>query len=447
MSDSDFKSQRVIVMGLGRFGGGIGVTRWLCAQGAQVTVTDTADAAALASSLASLDGCPVEFRLGGHDAGDLEGVHLVVVSPAVNRRTSPFFQTVLERGIAWTTEMNLFLERCVGRLIGVTGTAGKSTTCALIYEVLKAAAGPKERVWFGGNVGRSLLDSVSDIQPEDWVLMELSSFQLEAISRINVDFEIGLLTNCRPHHLDRHGNFEDYLQSKMNLFACQHGAGHAVVGEVDASHDALVQNLAEKSGAKFSRVPDLGQSFVLRLPGAHNQRNASCAFWLTQLMGIDEPIARRAMASFAGLAHRLEHVALIDGVDYFNDSKSTTPQASALAVMSFDRPMVLIVGGQDCGQDFTPLLEALESGVKAILCVGQAADRLRIVLDSPPSGGRPETVEVSTCIPSAVERARGIARPGDVVVLTPGAPSYGEFVNYEHRGQTFVSAVKAIVPA
>ena len=490
-----FVDRDVLVVGLGTFGGGIGVTRWLCGQGARVTVTDMADRTTLADSVAGLAGCDVEFHLGGHDERDLATADLVVVSPAVDQRRSPFFARIVEMGIPWTTEMNLFLERCPGRVIGVTGTAGKSTTCALIYEILREEERDSRRVWFGGNVGKSLLGDLPQMGADDLIVLELSSFQLESVARIQKGPAIAAITNVWPNHLDRHGDFDAYLSAKLNIFRFQGPGCTAVIGaddrqlcqalggppplEVgeskmsagedscpsassappcpkDMGHPVIVGTWDERLRlAVKAIVADTGVSLVeveppevpyeLRMPGRHNQLNAICAATVARLVGVGEADLRARMARFGGLPHRLEHVARLDDVDYYNDSKSTTAKGITAALASFDRPVVLIVGGVDRGEDVSPLIEAMRSGVRAVIGTGRFGGRIAAALTE--TAGRADSpgVEQASDLAGAVHRARQVARPGDVIILSPGAPSYDEFVNYEDRGRTFVRIVQGLM--
>ncbi len=212
-------------MGLGRFGGGVGVARWLAGRGARVLVTDLDSQENLRESIAALEGTPVELRLGGHDERDLEHCDLLVVNPAVDKRKSAFFQSAVARSIPWTTEMMLFLERCCGRVVGVTGSVGKSTTTAMIGAALEAASRVSGwrhgRVWTGGNIGKSLLDDLDTMRPDDIVVLELSSFQLEDAARLRKSPKVALVTNFRENHLDRHGTLADYAAAKGNIYRFQ----------------------------------------------------------------------------------------------------------------------------------------------------------------------------------------------------------------------------------
>ena len=439
---SGFQDRRVLVMGLGRFGGGVEVCRWLCERGAAVTVTDLADGIALADSVGQLADCDITFHLGGHDEGDLDATDLVVVNPAVDQRRSAFFARIVERGIPWTTEINLLLERCPGRLVGVTGTAGKSTTCALLDEALQPLATGGRRVWFGGNVGRSLLGDLDAIGPHDPVILELSSFQLETVNRIQRSPHVAVITNVWPNHLDRHGDLEAYLSAKLNLFRFQRAGDVAVVGSGNEALCRAVEAVASRTEARLVVVPEPAEPFQLRIPGAHNQANAACAATVAGLLGVAENEARARMAEFPGLPHRLQHVGTFDGVACYNDSKSTTPASTAMALSAFDRPVIAIVGGQNRGDAPGPLVEAVIGGARAVVCTGQSGPQIARAVTAARGNRDQPAVEIASDLTDAVGRARRLATPGCAILLSPGAPSYDEFVNYEHRGRAFVDAVK-----
>jgi UDP-N-acetylmuramoylalanine--D-glutamate ligase len=404
-----------------------------------VTVTDQAPAETLTESIARLAGCDVRFQLGSHDPALLDTADLVVINPAVDRRRSEFFAAITSRGIRWTTEIDLFLERCPARLIGVTGTAGKSTTCALIHAILTAlppqGAG---RVWFGGNVGVSLLNELEAMTPQDLVVLELSSFQLEAITPA-ARFEIALLTNLSANHLDRHGTLADYQAAKINLFRRMAPGGRVLLGVDDP---AIALEMAEAAGikpAEIVQVQPAESSYTLRIPGRHNQRNAAAAATVARLLGVSDSDARQAMADFAGLPHRLQYVATVSAVRYFNDSKSTTAAGAVTALESFDRKVVAIVGGQNREEDLQPLVVALGQRAKAIVGIGPTGKLLLAALTGT------LTAEWAPNMAQAVQAAAAQCGENDTVVLTPGAPSYGDYINYEHRGQAYIRAVEALV--
>ncbi|RIK67097.1 MAG: UDP-N-acetylmuramoyl-L-alanine--D-glutamate ligase [Planctomycetota bacterium] len=458
----EFQGKRVIVMGLGRFGGGIGVTRWLCAQGAKVLVTDLAGEEKLAESLRELESLELTRRLGGHVESDLDRCELLVVSPAVDKNTSAFFQAAVRRGIPWTSEMNLFLERCRGRVIGITGTVGKSTTTAMIGAILERAATdpcwPHGKVWLGGNIGKSLLDDLPRIGPEDLVVLELSSFQLEDAAAVRRSPAVSLITNLRDNHLDRHGTMEAYASAKANIFRFQSEQDHLILPlDEDLSHfrdewrgarriwrygvDRATRRIRIISpGGEEAGTPALS----LRLPGVHNLRNAAGALVIAGIVGADSKIAAAALAAFSGLPHRLEFVGEVCGVRCFNDSKATTPEAAMTSLAAFeDARVVLLVGGSDKKCSFEQLGRAVARRAKAAVCMGETrftiADEIKKARGNDPT----PAVEIAESFAAAVATARSLAAPGDVLLLSPGCASYDWFRNYEDRGETFARLVRS----
>jgi UDP-N-acetylmuramoylalanine--D-glutamate ligase len=442
---SELAGLHVVVMGLGRFGGGIGVTRYLVAQGARVTVTDQTDERALAESIARLSGLPVELRLGGHTESDLDGAELLVVSPAVDKRTSAFFQAACRRGLPWTSEMNLFLERCPARLIGITGSAGKSTTCAMLGAILnraaEAGAGGLGRVWIGGNIGVSLLDELCRMTPADTVLLELSSFQLEDAAGLGRSPEVAAITNVAPNHLDRHGTFENYLSAKLNIIRFQRAGDVAFVRADDGPLLERVRASGAVTRARVALVEREPAGLSLRVPGRHNNRNAAMAACIATELGIASEFVTAALAEFVGLPHRLEHVGEFAGVDYYNDSKSTTPDATLTAVWAFERPLIVLIGGADKGLPLEALAVTLVSRAKAVICFGQARERLQKAVTGARGNAGTPVIESVSKMASAVERARELAGCGDVVLLSPACASYDEFANYEARGRKLAELV------
>lgn len=470
-NENQLEGKRVTVMGLGRFGGGLGVTRWLCGQGAKVVVTDKADADDLADSIDQLSDLSVQYQLGGHDHALLNQTDLLVVSPAVNKAKSKFFAQALLRSIPWTSEMNLFFPRCRGRIIGVTGSVGKSTTTAMIGSVLRTAvemsdADPKPEVWVGGNIGRSLLQDLELIGPNDYVVLELSSFQLEDLSALGLSPSVAVLTSLQPNHLDRHGTFEDYARAKCGIFEHQDpDVDHAVVcGEEGPAVQAVAEVLDGLQGVWLYGLDDEGlptvirqgtrsaaaeateiriwRDLVLDVPGRHNRLNAAAAFAVGHALGLPESVWSRALRDFDPLPHRLEFVAEIDGVAYYNDSKSTTPQAAITAVCSFDRPVVILLGGYDKKSDFGDLAEIVTQRCRAAVCYGATAGKIHQAIDSKLSVDGELLVFDADDLLGAIETARDVAETGDVVVLSPACASWDMFTNYEERGEAFTRTVR-----
>lgn len=449
-------------MGLGRFGGGIGVTRWLCAQGAKVLVTDVANEDQLAESLSCLEGLEVTRRLGGHDESDLAQCDLLVVSPAVDKKRSSFFQTAIARGIPWTSEMNLFLERCRGVLVGITGTVGKSTTTAMTGTILdtgsKSAKWQHGRVWLGGNIGKSLLDELPRMGERDIVVLELSSFQLEDAARIRQSPHIAVITNLRDNHLDRHGTMREYAEAKSSIFRFQKETDYLLLPTGESLSDFQCDwngrdrlrwygiNHVSKT-IRMSRSADPAGAWdelqlTLAIPGMHNLMNAAAAVSIARILNVDDQESTRALATFGGLPHRLEFVGEFAGVKYYNDSKATTPEAAMTSLSAFDGAVVLIVGGSDKASSFADLAKAIANRAKAAICIGQTGPRLSKEIAAAATGGKIPAIENANDFGQAVGFARDHASRGDVVLLSPGCASYDWFKNYEDRGEQFRNLAK-----
>ncbi|UCD30519.1 MAG: UDP-N-acetylmuramoyl-L-alanine--D-glutamate ligase [Planctomycetota bacterium] len=448
MKIEEITDRRVVVMGLGRFGGGIAVARWLAERGARITVTDLASREDLCDSVAQLSDLPIAFHLGGHDTSDLDHCDLLVVSPAVPKDRSDFVARAVARGIPITSEMNLFVEFCPARrVVGVTGSAGKSTTTAMVGAILTAAAdkGDLPKVWIGGNIGQSLLNHLEDMKSEDIVVLELSSFQLEDLAALKWSPSHAVITNIKPNHLDRHGNLAAYVDAKMNIVRYQSSDDMVFVHQ----NDTDLARKVERVGASSQIIPygwDPLFTGVLRVPGRHNVDNAAAAAAVARSLSVADEIIKKALASFTGLPHRLEFVVEHNGVRYYNDSKSTTPDSTVIALEAFDCPVVVMIGGRDKGMPFDDLTEKLADRAKAIICYGQTGRRLFDMV-SKHSDGASQTarVELADGFEQAVTRAHALAEPGNVVVLSPACTSYDMFSNYEQRGDAFRQIVCELV--
>ncbi len=454
-------------MGLGRFGGAIGAIRYLVKHGAEVLVTDLREQAALESSLAQLRETPPHtLRLGEHRDEDFTTCDLVVASAAIpgdNR----YLQLARERGIPVTREMNLFWERNPGRVVAITGTNGKSTTTALTHALLSRAF--PGRVWLGGNIGKSLLPEVEQIRPGDWVVLELSSFQLEDLAPLRPNPAVAVVTNFSPNHLDRHPSIAAYRSAKQQLLAFQTADQVAILNQDDpdvsawptaarkfwfGGDDIGREGMFVYTPGEFPRhaifrlglreqVYPLGE--WLRLPGRHNVLNALAASATALALGAQAAHIEQGIREFAGLPHRLQLVAERDGVRYFNDSKSTTPAATVLALRSFRAPTWLIVGGYDKQIAFDDLLaEVATRPPSGITCIGQVGEHLAAQLQQLVSARNlPTKVQNCSDLRAAMTLIGEHVRPGEVVLLSPGCASYDQFENYEHRGEEFTRLITA----
>ena len=429
--------RRVTVVGLGRFGGGIGVTRWLAAQGARVTVSDKASAESLAESVAALGGADVTLHLGGHDERDATEADLLVVSPAVPK-DSPLLAAARAAGVPMTTEINLFLQRCPADIVGITGSVGKSTTTAMIGEILAR----KFTTHVGGNIGQSLLEDLPDIARDHVVVLELSSFQLEDLPQVGVSPRVAVVTNLLPNHLDRHGTMNAYGEAKKNIFRFQ-SPSDVLILNADCPVTSRWASEARGRVEFFRAEPGaIAEPFDLKLPGAHNQANAQAAWTAARQLGVDRAAAADALREFAGLPHRLQFVAQIASVRYYNDSKCTTPEGAIVALRAFEpRRSIILVGGYDKHVSFDALGAELADRAKAVVALGATREQIVEAVEARRAGDAPRVVRAED-FAAAVALARGLAEPGDAVLLSPACASYDMFTNYEQRGETFVKLVR-----
>jgi len=452
--------QRVLVLGLGLHGGGVGVTKWLVQQGAEVIVTDLKPAEQLAPSLAELAGLAVRYTLGEHRESDLDGCDLVVRNPAVPRE-SPFLEVVRRRGIPIEMEMGLFFTHCPAPIIGITGTKGKTTTTLLIGEILRQV---NPDTVIAGNLRVSALEYLDQITATTPVVLELSSWQLEGLVPHQISPHIACVTNVYPDHLNRYRDLEDYAASKQVIFEYQH-RGDAVVlnhdnpvtrrfGEAVAtpatrvwfSHTTTVDGVYWRSDHLIWRWRrqeiDLIAAGDLQIPGQHNRENAAAAAAIAFIWGAKPAAIRAGLRAFRGVPHRQELVAEINGVRYINDTTATAPAATLVALDALaDRPVILIAGGADKGLDFTGLAQAIAQRVKAVILLeGTATDRLAAAITA--AGGA--IVGCYHSLAAALAAAQQQATAGDTVLLSPACASFGLFVNEFDRGDQFRTLVQAM---
>lgn len=443
----ELPGRRVLVLGLGRFRGGVETTRFLRAAGAEVTVSDQAARAGLEGPAAEVEALGARVVFGPQEEGLLAGQDLVLASPAI-----PFDHPVLEaaraRGIPTTTETNLVLETVRAPVYGVTGTKGKSTTAALLATLL---TGLGRRVHLGGNIGRPLIARLGEIGPEDRVVLELSSFQLWWARTLGRSPAVAVVTNLMPDHLDRHGTLAEYARAKRAILDFQgprdaavlpaddealRQAGFATAGQARRRwYGAHSEHRIEGDVARTPRgaIPLGG----LGLMGAHNRRNALAALAaaLEEPDAGPEPLAR-ALAEARALPHRLEPVLEAQGVLFVDDSNATHPESTARALEALGRPAVLIAGGKDKGADPGPLLAAARRHARALVGLGSSGPALVAALAPHLPAHAAADVE------AAVERAALWARPGDAVLLSPGYSSLDQFSSFAERGERFAAAAR-----
>lgn len=418
----DLKNKRVTVLGLGRFGGGIAVARWLCEQGAKVLVTDRDPIEKLKDSVKQLDDLPLQFRLGIQCTSDFTECDLLVTSPAV-KPASELLEIARENNVPITTEICLFASRCRGKVFGVTGTKGKSTTSSLLGEMLRTTGKP---VFLGGNIGKSLLAELPKIDESSLVVLELSSYMLHWLGAMNWSPSVAVVTMLGTDHLDWHGGAEGYIGAKRHITA------HQMPGDVLVRRDdAISRTFTAPAGVQVIAYPDSSvPAFDLLLPGEHNQVNAQAAFLAAQTVGVFHAQAQEAVGAFRGLPHRLELVHEANGVRYYNDSIATIPEAAIVANGAFTSGKVIqIIGGsRKEGLDWSEMCKVLSRTCKKVLAIGEIGQEL---------AKQCSNAEYVGTLESAIDRAREIAEPGDVVLLSPATASYDQFANFELRGKRF----------
>ncbi|MEJ7592797.1 MAG: UDP-N-acetylmuramoyl-L-alanine--D-glutamate ligase [Planctomycetaceae bacterium] len=456
---STYDGMNATVMGLGRFAGGVAAARFLTEHGAVVTVNDLRSPEDLADSLKLLSDLPIaRLALGGHPDDVLDDCQMLVVNPAV-RPDHPLVALAKSRQIDVTTEIELFLRHSSASVIAVTGSNGKSTTTALIHHLLLHANPDFEgKVWLGGNIGISLLDQVHLIQPQDIVVLELSSFQLHLLGQKRFRPGIAVLTNFSPNHLDWHGSEADYRRAKQAIFDAQTSDDAAIIPDdshsENRSHDSAWR---VRGGRLHFGLTDRGEEgafleggmLILRshvfedairftvppqLPGQHNQLNiaaAACAAWLA---GADSTQFSSALQTFRPLPHRLQLVAEHAGRQFWNDSIATTPESAIMALHVFPGRIILLAGGYDKGQNLAAFAVEIKSCVAAVVLMGQTAPNLYQMLTNEPTQLQ---LRIATDFREAFRSAVAFSQRGDIVLLSPGCASYGWFQDFRERGDLF----------
>jgi UDP-N-acetylmuramoylalanine--D-glutamate ligase len=404
---------RALVVGLAR--SGVAAAGALARRGVHVLAADRSpdiDPGRLAD-------LGVELRLGTEEEALLEGIDLVVKSPGVPAE-SPLVAGARSRGVpVWSeVELGYRLLPAGSRLIGVTGTNGKTTTTELLGAILRAAGRPVE---VAGNVGRPLTDAAETAADGSWIACELSSFQLEDVHTLACD--VAVLLNLEPDHLDRHGSFDAYRAAKLRIF--------------ERARSKVVPRGFGIDGIEFSADDQLPAEPLI--PGRHNRENAAAAAAAARVADVPDDAIALALRTFPGVPHRLELVRERRGVRWVNDSKATNAAAAARGVAAYDEPIRLILGGSLKGEDFGPFARDLPPNVQTIYLVGAASDELASALDA---AGRAYTR--SRDLPTAVSHAAAAAEAGDVVLLSPACASYDQFANFEERGDAFRRLVESL---
>lgn len=451
----ELNNKRVLVVGLGK--SGIASALFLKAHGARVTVSDTKSGDELRNEIPTLLDHGITVETGGHGERTFRGQDLIVVSPGVPV-DAPLLAQARAMGEAVIGEIELAAQFLPGPIVAITGSNGKTTTTTLTGEILTAGGIP---TLVGGNIGTPAISLADRATRETAIVLEVSSFQLETIQMFRP--KVAVVLNVTPDHLDRHRTFEDYVDAKARIFENQGSDDFAVLNEDDPTCVAMAGR-TRAQGFWFSRQKEVKQGAWVRegnilfrdeagaqgkaqreimlvseipLKGAHNLENVLAAMCTGMLMGCAPEKIRQAVRDFKAVEHRLEFVATIRGVDYYNDSKATNVDATIKALESFPANIHLILGGKDKGSDYTVLNDLLRQRVKRVYTIGAAAEKIESQIKGT------EIVHAET-LENALHKAHAVAEPGDVVLLAPACASFDQFKNYEQRGQVFKEIVRGL---
>jgi UDP-N-acetylmuramoylalanine--D-glutamate ligase len=436
---ASFSGKRVVVMGLGHFGGGVAVVRWLAAQNAKVTLTDSASDEDLRDALGQLDGLLLEgVHLAGHREEDFQNAEIVVVNPAV-RPGNRFVDLASQSGAWITTELELFLRACPAKTIGVTGSNGKSTTTAMTAAIVAASG---RRAWLGGNIGASLLDKLPRIATDDWVVLEISSFQLFRLHDDTPRPSIAVVTNCTPNHLDWHPSYEHYVAAKQRILQGPQPCRCAVLNLEDPEVSSWTPLAAECLDPPYApeSLPRL------TIPGRHNRVNASLAARAARAAGCSQSDIDAGLTNFRGLPQRLEPITFngqtgLKGRRFYNDSSATTPESTVAALETLEGRVWLLAGGSDKGIEFGPLTEAIVRCAAGAAFFGDVRRRLLAgVLEREPDF----LAAAFSTLEESLAWCWVQSQPGDVIALSPACASKDQFQNYRQRGEHFVRCVERL---
>jgi UDP-N-acetylmuramoylalanine--D-glutamate ligase len=448
---TDWNGKRVVILGGARQGQA--AARWLARHGASVTINDRRSAEEMASARSALADIPVKWVLGSHPVEILDTADILCLSGGIPL-DNPLVTAAVQRGIPLTNDTQIFMEVCTCCSVGITGSAGKTTTTTLVGQMAKRALGDKAYV--GGNTGDPLLNYVDGMAPEALAILEISSFQLE---QMTVSPNVAAILNITPNHLDRHGTMEAYTAAKRRILEFQRADSTAILNREDSGswnlRDKVHGRLVSFGSGTFSGKQDgtfladgtlyirqrgaeipLLRREQIQLRGTHNVMNVLAAFAIGYAAGLPLDAMISAAEEFRGVAHRLELVREWNGAQWYNDSIATAPERTMAAIHSFSEPIVLLLGGRDKNLPWESLAVLVRQRVEHVVLFGEAVEKIGTALEQA-SGPLPLTLTRCKDLQEAVQAAAKVAGPGNVVLLSPGGTSFDQFYDFEERGKAF----------
>lgn len=449
-----WNERNILIIGAARQG--LALSRYLASQGALVTLTDSRDEEQLIKERQSLAGYQIKWHFGGHPTSLLEGKDLVCVSGGVPL-TIPLIVEARKQSIPLSNDSQIFFEQVTCSVVGITGSAGKTTTTTLIGAMAKKSAAHPEKVWIGGNIGTPLIEQVEQIKDDHIVFLELSSFQLELMT---ISPHIALVTNITPNHLDRHASLEEYTKAKAHILDYQKAEDVAILNHDDIGAWKLRDSVRGKlfSFGLEPRRDDQNCVFIqgneifsqrdgqrkklasiekIFLRGKHNLYNILAACAIADFIRLSTNAVQDTIINFKGVPHRLEFVSEKHGIRWYNDSIATAPERTMAAIQSFDEPLVLLLGGKDKKLPWDKLVTLIQQKVDHVILFGADAHVIENAIGNLIPGQRPYSLQRFDSLEEAVLAASQIAKSGDIVLLSPGATSYDEFKDFEERGEKY----------
>lgn len=457
----EWNDRKVVVVGLARQGKAL--TRYLANQGAQVVVSDLKKAHALEGILEEMTDFSVSYVLGEHPLSLLDDAEVLFLSGGVPADISLALEA-RNKGIEISNDSQLFLDICPAPIVGITGSAGKSTTTELVGRIARfALKRTSARAWVGGNIGRPLLEDIDQIGKGDWAIIELSSFQLEIM---HTSPHIAAVLNVTPNHLDRHKTMEAYQDAKSRILAFQKSEDIAILNREDPGAWSLRSQVKGRTltfGVNEAGVEegtfvksdqlwlkDSGQDFLIcplnaiSLPGQHNLQNVLAACAITAGAGFSTEAMQDGIRGFAGIKHRLEFVRRVGGVDWYNDSIATSPERAIAAINSFDASIVLLAGGRDKDLPWGEFAKVVSEKVDHLILFGEAREMVESVVRQIQEAERPFTIQLVETLEEAVSLAKETAEEDEIVLLAPGGTSFDQYVDFAERGDEFRLMVENI---